>query len=323
MGKTTLSKGFAVELARFGPDRSFAPISRSNAQMYCSSLARTHYENFTVASTLLPRNLIRHFHTIYAYCRWADDLADESGGGERALSLLHWWRQELLDCYQGRPHHPVFVALQDTIERFDIPQEPFLDLLTAFEQDQSVKHYETFEQLQDYCRFSANPVGRLVLYLCRSFDSERASLSDHVCTALQLANFWQDVNRDFTIGRVYLPRADREKFGYRDADLEARRFTPEFSQLLRFEVDRTRDLFFRGMPLVQRVPDAMQADIELFIQGGLAILRKIERQQYNVWSQRPALAKWEKGVLVAGAVWRRVRIRCFGARFGYQKLRDD
>jgi squalene synthase HpnC len=303
----SMSSAFTAELARFGPQRSYATPSRADAQVYCSRLARTHYENFTVASTLLPRHLIRHFHAVYAYCRWADDLADEVGGGAHALSLLRWWREELLDCYDGRPHHPVFVALQDTIRRFDVPPQPFLDLLAAFEQDQVVKHYETFGQLLDYCRCSANPVGRLVLYLCEAFDEENAALSDHVCTALQLANFWQDVERDFTIGRIYLPHEDRLHFGYGDDDLAARRFTPAFAELLRFEVDRTRDLFYRGQPLIEQMPEPIRADTELFVQGGLAILRKIEQQGYNVWARRPALAKWEKGVLVAGALWRRLR----------------
>lgn len=302
-----MSSAFTAELARFGPQRSYSPPSRADAQVYCSRLARTHYENFTVASALLPRHLLRHFHTVYAYCRWADDLADESGGGEHALSLLRWWREELLDCFRGRPHHPVFVALQDTICRFQVPPHPFLDLLTAFEQDQLVKRYDTFAQLLRYCRCSANPVGRLVLYLCGVFDHERAALSDHICTALQLANFWQDVERDFAIDRVYLPREDRERFGYSDDDLTARRFTPAFAELMRFEVDRTRELFYRGVPLVERMPEAMQADIELFAQGGLAILRKIEQQGYNVWAQRPALSRWEKGMFLAAALWRRVR----------------
>ncbi len=302
----SMTNPFTTELARFGPQRAYAPPSRADAQVYCSRLARTHYENFTVASVLLPRHLLRHFHTVYAYCRWADDLADEAGGGAHALSLLRWWREELLDCYQGRPHHPVFVALQDTIRRFDIPPQPFLDLLLAFEQDQCVKRYDTFEQLLDYCRCSANPVGRLVLYLCEAFDDERAVLSDHICTALQLANFWQDVARDFDIGRVYLPDEDCKRFGYSDEDLAARCFTPAFAELMRFEVDRTRELFFRGLPLAERMPEAMRADIELFAQGGLAILRKIEQQGYNVWARRPVLTKWEKGMLLAGALWRRL-----------------
>src|SRR5690242_543979 len=214
---------FATDLARFGPDRSYRPPPRAQARLYCERLARSHYENFSVASTLLPRHLIRHFHAIYAYCRWADDLADEAGGGAHALSLLRWWRDELLNCYDGWPHHPVFVALQDTICRFGIPPQPFLDLLSAFEQDQVVKRYDTFEQLLDYCRCSANPVGRLVLYLCEAFDDGRAALSDHICTALQLANFWQDVARDFAIGRVYLPGEDCKRFGYSENDLAAQR----------------------------------------------------------------------------------------------------
>ncbi|HTU91834.1 MAG TPA: squalene synthase HpnC [Gemmataceae bacterium] len=307
-----MSNAFTAELARFGPQRTYAPPSRAEAQVYCSQLARTHYENFTVASALLPRHLLRHFHTVYAYCRWADDLADEVGGGEHALSLLRWWREELLDCYRGRSHHPVFVALQDTICRFEIPPQPFLDLLTSFEQDQFVKRYDTFEQLLDYCRCSANPVGRLVLYLCDAFDDERAAMSDHICTALQLANFWQDVERDLAIGRVYLPCEDREQFGYRDDDLAARRFTPPFAKLMRFEVDRTRELFSRGMPLIERMPETMQADIELFVRGGLAILRKIEQQGYNVWARRPALTKWEKGMLLAAALSRRLRRKLTG-----------
>src|SRR5438128_3089523 len=233
-----MSTNFAASLARYGPRGCRVPFTRAEAQAYCSRLARTHYENFTVASVLLPRRLLRHFHNGYAFCRWADDLADEAGGGTRALELLRWWRTELLRCYDGRPRHPVTVALSSTIRQFAIPPQPFLDLLFAFEQDQLVKRYQTFEQLLDYCRCSANPVGRLVLYLCESFDEERARLSDHICTALQLANFWQDVARDLDIGRVYLPAEDRRRFGYTDADLRARRFNPAFASLMRFEVDR-------------------------------------------------------------------------------------
>jgi squalene synthase HpnC len=301
-----MTHGFATELARYGPDRPPLPVDPATARVYCGRLARGHYENFTVASALLPRRLLRHFHAVYAFCRWADDLADEAGGGANALALLRWWRDELHACYDGRPSHPVLVALQETVRTFDIPPEPFHHLLFAFEQDQLVKHYRTYEQLLDYCKCSANPVGRLVLYLFGSFDADRAALSDYVCTALQLANFWQDVARDHDIGRVYLPEEDRDRFGYADEDLAARRHTPEFAELLRFEVDRTRDVFYRGFPLVERVPAEARADVELFIRGGLAILRKIEAQGYDVWRRRPSLAKWEKGALLAGAVWRRL-----------------
>jgi squalene synthase HpnC len=302
-----MRSGFHSELDRLGPARPHPTFTLRQAHRYCGGLARTHYENFTVASFLLPRRLLPHFHAVYAYCRWADDLADEVGGGTQALELLGWWRDELLACYRGEVRHPVMVALQPTIRRFGIPPKPFLDLLIAFEQDQRVKRYVTFEQLLGYCRNSANPVGRLVLYLCEAHNAERAALSDCICTALQLANFWQDVARDFAIGRVYLPAEDRQRFGYTDADLEARRFTPAFADLLRFEVDRARELFHQGRPLIALMPAAYRADIQLFLEGGLAILRKIEECGYNVWARRPMLTKWDKATLLGGVLWQRLR----------------
>jgi squalene synthase HpnC len=295
-----MQNGFAHHLARFGPHRSFAPVGTGLARAYCARLARAHYENFSVASLLLPRSLLPHFHSVYAYCRWADDLADETVGGAEALKLLRWWREELLECYGGRPHHPVMVALAETIHEFQIPPDPFINLLFAFEQDQLIKRYHTFAQLLQYCRFSANPVGHLVLYLCRSFDARRAALADNICTALQLTNFWQDVSRDLDMGRVYLPEEDQRRFGYSEDDLQARRYNLNFMDLLAYLIERTRDLFNRGHPLVAQVPPDVQADIELFVRGGLAILRKIERQQYNVWKRRPVLGKWEKLLLVGG-----------------------
>jgi squalene synthase HpnC len=302
-----MHNGFAQALERWGPQTSHGVVSVSAARAYCGELTRTHYENFSVATLLLPRRLLHHFHSVYAYCRWADDLGDETGGGPRALGLLRWWREELLRCYDGTPRHPVMVALQQTIRRFQIPPTPFLELVHAFEQDQRVKRYDTYQQLLDYCRYSANPVGHLVLYLCESYDAERAALADRVCTGLQLANFWQDVSRDLDIGRVYLPAEDRRRFGYTDADLEARRFTPAFAELMRFEVDRARALFEAGLALVPLVPGEVQTDIELFVRGGLAILRKIEEFGYDVWRARPALSKREKVALLAGALWRRWR----------------
>ena len=302
-----MENGFARELARFGPEARQRPLSRAQCWSYCRRLTRTHYENFTVASLLLPRRLLRHFHAVYAYCRWADDLADEAGGGTRALALLRWWREELLRCYNGMPRHPVMIALRETIERFHIPPQPFLELLLAFEQDQLVKRYKTFEQLLGYCQYSANPVGRLVLYLCETHDAERAALADHVCTALQLANFWQDVARDFDLDRVYLPEEDRQQFGYTEEDLQGRRCNEAFVGLMKFEVERTRDLFYRGFPLLDLVPESVRIDIELFIEGGLAILRKIERCKYNVWQTRPVLASWEKAALLGNALFRRLR----------------
>jgi squalene synthase HpnC len=300
-----MENGFTQELKRWGPQEAYAPVPRRTAQAYCSRLARTHYENFSVATLLLPRRLLPHFHNIYAYCRWADDLGDETGGGERALQLLAWWRGELLACYGGTPRHPVMVALQHTIANFDIPPQPFLELLQAFEQDQKVERYDTYEQLLGYCRLSANPVGHLVLYLCRAYDAERARLADQVCTGLQLANFWQDVARDLDIGRVYLPAEDRRRFEYSDADLQARRFTPAFAELMRFEVERARRLFSAGLALVPLVPAEVQTDIELFARGGQAILNKIEQAGYDVWRARPVLARWEKAALLGSSLLRR------------------
>jgi squalene synthase HpnC len=299
-----MDNGFLAELALLGPGAAPRSFSLAAARSYCARLTRSHYENFSVASLLLPRRLLPHFHAVYAYCRWADDLADEAGGGAEALALLQWWREELLRCYDGRPTHPVMLALAPTVRRFAIPPRPFLDLLLAFEQDQRVKRYDTYLELLGYCRHSANPVGHLVLYLCECFDPERAALADNICTGLQLANFWQDVARDLDIGRVYLPGEDRQRFGVTEADLLARRATPGFVELMRFEVDRARELFHRGAPLMPSLPPDVRPDVELFQRGGLAILRQIERDGYNVLTLRPALAKWEKAALLAGALWR-------------------
>jgi squalene synthase HpnC len=301
-----MDNGFADDLARWGPASTGAPCSQVEAREYCRRLAHGHYENFSVASLLLPRRLLPHFHAIYAYCRWADDLGDETGGGKRAVDLLQWWRQELLHCSRGGSRHPVMIALAGTIDRFQIPLEPFLDLIRAFEQDQQVKRYQTYAQLLGYCRYSANPVGRLILYLCECFDERKAELSDAICTGLQLANFWQDVSRDLNIGRVYLPEEDMQRCGYSWADLQARRLTAAFRALMRFEVERARALFHQGRPLVRLMPGDVQADIELFLRGGLAILDKITAIDYNVWRQRPVLGKWDKAAMVGGVLWRRI-----------------
>lgn len=298
---------FATHLARHGPDAPPRPWSPDAARSYCARLTRAHSENFSVASVLLPRRLVPHFYPVYAYCRWADDLADEAGGGQRALDLLAWWRAELLAMYDGRPTHPVMVALRPTVERFGIPPPPFLDLLVAFEQDQRVTRYATYDDLLRYCRQSANPVGRLVLYLAEAFDEERAAFSDHVCTALQLTNFWQDVRRDLDgLGRVYIPEEDRRRFGYTDDDLTARRYTPAFRALMEFQVNRARELFARGRPLLSMVPTNVRPDIELFVRGGLAVLDRIGALGYDVWTQRPTVSKAAKAGLLGRAAGSRL-----------------
>jgi squalene synthase HpnC len=298
---------FARELARWGPGAPSRTIDPAGAAAYCRRFTLAHSENFSVATLLLPRRLLRHFYAIYSFCRWSDDLGDETGGGATALELLRWWREELDNCYAGRPRHPIMVALRATVDHFGIPPRPFHDLLFAFEQDQLVKRYATYDQLLDYCRHSANPVGRLVLYLFECHDPMRGALSDKICTALQLTNFWQDVARDFAIGRVYLPEDDCRRFGYYEADFNARRYNWPFVQLMRFEVERTRDMFYRGLPLVDLVPADVRVDVELFARGGLTVLGKIERLDYNVWHRRPVLGKWEKAALMAGAYCRHWR----------------
>lgn len=217
--------GFAMELTRHGPaGEACRPApSLEESFAYCRQLAETHYENFVVTSRLVPRPLRQHFANVYAYCRWSDDLADETTSRAESLDLLQWWEGELDACYAGQARHPVFVALRHTIGEFDIPAQPFHDLLNAFRQDQSVSRYETFADLLDYCRRSANPVGRMVLYLGRSHDEERGQLADSICTGLQLANFWQDVAQDWRRGRLYIPLEDCRRFGCGEADFAAGR----------------------------------------------------------------------------------------------------
>ena len=277
--------------------------SPAEAREYCRRLARSHYENFSVASWFLPGRLRQHFFNIYAYCRISDDLGDEVGDAAASLELLDQWQADLDACYSGSPRHPVFVALADTVRKFDIPKQTFADLLTAFRQDQTVNRYPTFDDLLGYCRNSANPVGRLVLYVCGYRDAERQQLSDFTCTALQLANFWQDVSVDYAKGRIYLPLDDMRRFGVSEDDLRARRNTAAFCHLMRFEVERARDWFQRGWPLAAQLDRELALDIELFSRGGQEILRAIERQGYSVLGRRPVISKSRKFALVARAAW--------------------
>ena len=218
--------------------------------------------------------------------------------------------------YEGRARHPVMVALEETVARYEIPIEPFEALIDAFVQDQSVTEYLTYHQLADYCTRSANPVGHLVLYVAGAYSDENARLSDATCTALQLANFWQDVARDLAIGRIYLPREDRERFGYPESDLRALRFTPAFAELMKFEVERTRRLFEQGLGLPGRIPGALAVDVDLFSRGGLAILDRIEACEYDVLTARPALGKWTKIGLLGRALLGLAVARSRGRRSG-------
>ena len=295
---------FQQQLAQWGPQSTYDPPALQDAQRYTRRLAESHYENFPVVSWLLPVELHQPFFNVYAYCRWADDLGDETGDPQQSLQLLDWWESELDRCYQGHPRHPVFVALKPTLDEFQIPAQPFRNLLSAFRQDQSVFQYATFDELRKYCRRSADPVGQLVLFLCRSHRAETVELSDSICTGLQLANFWQDVARDADIGRCYLPREDRLRFGYSDSDLTARVTNPAFLNLMQFEVQRARDFLERGLALPMLLPRNVRLDIDLFARGGLKILEKIEQQDFRVWERRPKVTKWDACKLLLSSWWR-------------------
>jgi squalene synthase HpnC len=290
--------------------------SLAEAKAYCARLAKTHYENFSVATWFLPAKLRQHFYNVYAYCRISDDLGDEVGNPQQSLKLLDQWESELDACYAESypgtptsgapgtpesPRHPVFVALAETVRQFGIPKHEFSDLLIAFRQDQTVTRFETFDDVLGYCRYSANPVGHLVLYLCGYSDAERQQLADYTCTALQLANFWQDVVVDYGKGRIYLPLEDLRRFGASGEDIAQRRATPQFIELMKFQVQRAREWFDRGLPLVDKVNKELAIDLELFSRGGQEILNAIERQAFDVLRQRPAISKSRKLWLVARA----------------------
>jgi squalene synthase HpnC len=265
----------------------------------CERIARTHYENFTLGSRLLPRPLRRHIAAIYAFARTADDFADEEPDRTRAHAALDAWERELEACYAGAPRHPVFVALAETVRRFAMPIEPFRRLLAAFRMDVDFTGFATFEDLLHYCAHSANPVGRLVLYLFGYADAERQARADDVCTALQLTNFWQDLAIDLANGRVYLPREDLARFGYGEGALAARAVTPAFRALMAFECARTRDLFTRGLALASMLDRRTGREVRLFAHGGMAILTRLEAVDYDVFRFRPTLSRWVKVGLVA------------------------
>lgn len=275
-----------------GPAR---PYSLAEAFAYCQRLTASHYENFTVVSWLLPRDLRAHMYAVYAYCRGVDDLGDEAEGNR--LALLDDWERELRRCYDGSPRHPAFVALRETVRRFDIPQEPFLRLIEANRMDQRVNRYRTYGELLHYCENSANPVGHLVLYLFGYRDEERQRLSDATCTALQLTNFWQDVRRDLDKGRIYIPLEEMERFGYGEEDLLGGRFDERFRDLMAFQVERTRELFREGLRLIAAVRGRLRLDLRLFSLGGLAVLNAIEGIGYDVLYQRPKLSRTRKAWL--------------------------
>ena len=268
--------------------------SMADSLTYTRWIATGHYENFHVVSFLLPRHLHQDFYNVYAFCRWADDLGDEIGDTAESLRLLHWWREELEKMFQGEASHPVFVALLPTVRKHALPAEPFANLITAFEHDQRVTRYANWDEIFAYCANSANPVGRLVLGLGGYTDANRYALSDATCTALQLANFWQDVSVDLQKDRVYIPQDLLARHGVPIEDVFARRFTPAFAAAMREACGVARELFIKGSALPPLLDPRLALDVTLFSRGGMYILDKIEKQGFDVLTARPHIGKGER-----------------------------
>ncbi|GAC1638637.1 MAG: hypothetical protein NVS9B14_19300 [Candidatus Acidiferrum sp.] len=288
-----------LEIAANAPPAGCSP---ETAQQFTKWLATHHYENFSVVSWLLPRELHQHFYNVYAYCRWADDLGDEIPDTARALELLDWWDHELDLCYEGDPSHPIFIALRQTMLAKDSPKQPVADWLKAFRQDQTTKRYQTWDAMIGYCLYSANPVGRLVLYLCGYRDGERQRLSDATCTALQLANFWQDVSRDLEKGRIYIPLDVAAQHGVSESEIVNRQFSDRYVSLMKDLIARTRQLFDEGYPLAKMVDGRLSVDLEMFSRGGMAVLDAIEAQGYDTLNHRPSISKTKQARLLGGVL---------------------
>ena len=279
------------------------------AQAHTRVIARHADENFHVVTALVPRRLRQDFANLYAFCRSADDLADETGDASRSIELLRAWRDELRECFAGRPSHPIFLALRETIVRHDLPPAPFEDLLSAFEQDQHVSRYATWAELLDYCRRSANPVGRLILMVCGFRDEARSALSDHTCTALQLTNFWQDVRRDLLErNRIYVPSDVASRHGL-DLDALATSITSgdvrdvdaAYRATLAELTDRTRALFRAGRALLPALSPDVRPPVRLFMLGGESVLEQVVAGQFATHLCRPRLGRWRKAALFARA----------------------
>ena len=278
--------------------------SLEEAQAWCRRLATSHYENFHVATWFLPKRIRPYFESIYAFSRVADDLGDEVADTATATRLLGEWRGMLEECYE-RPEesvHPVFVALRATVEATGVPQGLFGDLITAFEMDQVVTKHESMESLLEYSRYSANPVGRMVLWVSGYRDEERARLSDLVCTGLQLANFWQDVVEDWERGRRYLPADRMVKYGVTEEDIAGRRFRREFRRMMASLVDDALKMLREGARVSALVDRELAVTLRLFEQGGRAALDGIVRQDYDVLAKRPSVSKVTKMKLLTGAL---------------------
>jgi phytoene synthase len=281
-----------------------APLQSSTAwdvessYAYCEQLARSHYENFPVGSVLVPKRLRKYFYSIYAFARTADDFADEGYNDNHSeaerLALLDEWQLMLQDCFAGRVAHPIFIALNDTRQKCKLPISLFEDLLSAFSQDVVKRRYQSFNELLDYCRRSANPIGRLILLLFGYTDESLHILSDHICTGLQLANHWQDVAIDLQKDRVYLPEDDLQAYGLSIKELQQQQLSPAFLELMKFEVERARQLFAKGKPLCTAVNGRLAIELRVVWLGGSRILDGIEANGYDIFNKRPVITKRDK-----------------------------
>ena len=302
--------------------RSFQGWKLREAQEYTRRLALLHYENFPVASLLVKRELRQDYCNVYAFCRWADDLGDETGDPGRSLELLAWWRRLLLSINDKPPHHPVFVALSDTLRRHRLPLQLFADLLDAFVQDQSKTTYAEYSELLGYCRLSANPVGRIVLLMHGQTDSRMAAQSDDICSALQLANHWQDVRRDWHIGRVYVPDTIMREHGYSRrqlaADMTRGHASSEFRATLEHLTAQAASLFKRGSPLSLSLRGRLGLEVGLFVQAGLAVLEKIRAQGFDTITNRPVIG-WPDRLRVVG---RAIAAKAFGGKAVHREASD-
>jgi squalene synthase HpnC len=281
---------------------SSASIDVRDAYEWCERLARAHYENFPVGSLLIPHGKRKHVYAVYAFARIADDFADE----DRSLNALIDWDRQLTECYAGRATHPAFVALAATARELSLPIELFRDLLSAFKQDVIEGRYRDFDELLDYCLRSANPVGRLVLRVFGYDDARLDALSDYICTGLQLANFWQDISVDLDKNRIYVPQSDLAQFGLTEDDIRRRHHSASFTSLLKLEIDRTRDLFRRGIELPELVSGRLRYELRLTWHGGMRILDRIEEIGYDTLNHRPVINARDKIALASRAFRRGV-----------------
>jgi squalene synthase HpnC len=318
-------RGDVVQARRRDPTAwRLAPLPAAGglaaAEAFCREVARRHYENFTVATQLVPPRLRQHLANVYAFARWSDDLADEAADPAAAGRGLAEWRRELEDCFAGRPRHPVFVALHDTVRRTGLTIEPFSDLLDAFGEDQAYDRdgvavrYDSRADLLHYCRRSADPVGRIVLALEGCRDPGLVAMSDSICTGLQLVNFWQDIARDRAAGRVYLPREDMRRFGVDESQLDLRRAPAPLVALVREEVAWAAECFAAGAPLAGLAPAALRPAIGLFLGGGRALAAAIERAGFDTLARRPTVGRWAKLRLACRAWWSAALGRADGGR---------